>query len=175
LVALPVGGCSEETAATGGTGGSGDGGSGGSGGTGGTNGASAGCVDGTLDTTVTEVDLEVDGVPRRYELHVPPAYEGRTPLPLVLNFHGLTSSGTGQRAFSQMDVTADARGFVVAYPDGLNESWNAGMCCGGAAENGVDDVGFVRAVIKDIAERGCIDLKRVYATGMSNGGFFRTG
>jgi polyhydroxybutyrate depolymerase len=71
-----------------------------------------------------------------------------------------------------MDVTADARGFVVAYPDGLNESWNAGMCCGGAAENGVDDVGFVRAVIKDIAERGCIDLKRVYATGMSNGGFF---
>ena len=73
--------------------------------------------------------------------------------------------------WTEMDATADARGYVVAYPEGLDESWNAGVCCGPSAENEVDDVGFVRAVIEDIAERGCIDRSRVYATGMSNGGF----
>ncbi len=163
-----VSGCAEQSG-TGGTGGSG--GEGDTGGAGGTNSASSGCVGGTLDTTVTEVDLDFDGVSRRYELHVPPAYDGSTPLPLALNFHGLTSNPTQQREFSQMDVTADSRGFVVAYPEGLDVSWNAGACCGRSAENGVDDVGFARAVINDIAERGCIDRSRVYATGMSNGGF----
>ena len=162
VLALAVMGCSET---------SGAGGVGGDGGAGGTASASPGCFDGTLDTTVTEVDLEFDRVPRRYELHVPPAYDGRTPLPLVLNFHGFGSNGTQQRVFSQMDMTADSRGFVVAYPDGLDASWNAGVCCGTSAESGVDDVGFVRAVINDIADRGCIDRSRVYATGMSNGGF----
>ena len=166
-----ISGCGDE-AGTGGAGGSGAaGGTGGMGGAGGGSTASSGCVDGTLDATVTEVDLEFDGVPRRYELHVPTAYDGRTPLPLVLNFHGLTSNPTQQREFSQMDMTADSRGFLVAYPEGLDVSWNGGLCCGRSAENGVDDVGFARAVIDDIAERGCIDPSRVYATGMSNGGF----
>jgi polyhydroxybutyrate depolymerase len=167
LGVMPLVGCSE-TSGEGGSGGTA--GSGGAGGTGGVA-ANTGCEDGTLDTTVTEVELEVGGVTRRYELHVPPAYDGRTPLPLVLNFHGFTSNATRQREFSQMDMTADSRGFVVAYPDGLDVSWNAGVCCWMSAVNGVDDVGFVRAVINDIAERGCIDRSRVYATGMSNGGF----
>jgi polyhydroxybutyrate depolymerase len=166
-----VSGCTDDSG-TGGTGGSGaTGGEGGTGGAGGTASASPGCVDGTLDATVTEVDLMFDGVQRRYELHVPPAYDGSTPLPLVLNFHGFTSSAAQQRVFSEMDLTADSRGFVVAYPDGLDASWNAGVCCGTSARNGVDDVGFARAVIDDIAARGCIDRSRVYATGMSNGGF----
>lgn len=157
LVSLPVGGCSEQSTDARRTGDP--------------TSPSPGCVDGTLDTTMTEVDLEVDGVLRRYELHVPPAYDGRTPLPLVLNFHGFTSNAAQQRAFSDMDRTADSRGFVVAYPDGLDASWNAGACCGISAENSIDDVGFVRAVIEDISDRGCIDPSRVYATGMSNGGF----
>ena len=71
-----------------------------------------------------------------------------------------------------MDVTADAEGFLVVYPNGLDQSWNAGLCCGRSATLGVDDVGFTRAVIEDLSARGCIDPSRVYATGMSNGGFF---
>ncbi|MDH3653476.1 MAG: hypothetical protein OEN21_04355 [Myxococcales bacterium] len=134
--------------------------------------ASLGCSDGTLDSSTTHVDLEFDGVTRSYEIHLPPGYDGTSPLPLVLNFHGFTSSGLGQQASSSMDVTADARGFVVAYPNGLDQSWNAGLCCGRSATLDVDDVGFTRAVIEDISSRACIDPSRVYATGMSNGGFF---
>lgn len=169
LATFVLASCSE-TSGTGGSGG--DGGSGGTAGDGGGGGiASPGCVDGTLDETVTSIDLEFEGVSRAYEIHIPPAYDGRTPLPLVLNFHGRGGNTSRQRMWTEMDATADARGYVVAYPEGLDESWNAGVCCGTSAENEVDDVGFVRAVIEDIAERGCIDRSRVYATGMSNGGF----
>jgi polyhydroxybutyrate depolymerase len=134
--------------------------------------ASLGCSGGTLDSTVTHFELEHGGATRSYEIHLPPSYDGTKPLPLVLNFHGFTSSGLGQQASSNMDPTADREGFVVAYPNGLDSSWNAGICCGRSATFDVDDVGFTRAVIEDIGARGCVDESRVYATGMSNGGFF---
>lgn len=132
---------------------------------------SLGCSDGDLDSSVEHLDLEFDGVTRSYELHIPSSYDGRSPLPLVLNFHGFTSTGTQQRGYTRMDETADSEGFVVAYPNGLQHSWNAGVCCGDASMNEVDDVGFTRAIIEDLGARGCFDLSRVYATGMSNGGF----
>ncbi|MDH3623527.1 MAG: hypothetical protein OEQ49_06600 [Myxococcales bacterium] len=134
-------------------------------------GASLGCADGTLDQSVVHVDLEFGGESRSYELHVPPSYDGNTPMPLLLNFHGFTSNGPQQQFFSEMDGTADERGFVVAYPNGIASSWNGGSCCGAAQAEDIDDVGFARAVIDDIGGRGCIDLSRVYAAGMSNGGF----
>ena len=134
-------------------------------------GASLGCTNGTLDSSVTHFELEHDGATRSYEIHVPPGYDGASPHPLVLSFHGFTSSGLAQEESTKMNVVADREGFLVAYPNGLDQSWNAGLCCGLSATNGVDDVGFVRALIEDIGGRGCVDEARVYATGMSNGGF----
>ncbi|MBW2508098.1 MAG: hypothetical protein JRE81_05665 [Deltaproteobacteria bacterium] len=133
--------------------------------------ASLGCSDGTLDSSVTHIDLEHDGGSRSYEVYVPPAYDGEVPAPVVLNFHGFTSSGLLQQEGTKMNETAEREGFIVVYPNGLNSSWNAGICCGRSAETNVDDVGFTRAVIADLGERGCIDTARIYATGMSNGGF----
>ena len=133
--------------------------------------ASLGCESGRLDASVTHVDLRHGGEARSYELYVPPRYDGTTPLPVVLNFHGFTSSGLLQQEGTKMDELASREGFLVAYPNGLDNSWNGGVCCGLSAETNVDDVGFTRAVIEDLGERGCIDTARVYATGMSNGGF----
>ena len=76
--------------------------------------ASLGCTDGTLDSSVAHIDLERDGLMRSYELHVPGSYDGSRPFPLVLNFHGYTSSGTQQRGYTKMDETADAHEFIVA-------------------------------------------------------------
>jgi poly(3-hydroxybutyrate) depolymerase len=129
--------------------------------------ASTGCDVGSLDSSVTHVDISFGGRSRSYELHVPAGYDGSTPTSFVLNFHGVTSTGEAQRLFSEMDAVADGRGFIVAYPNGIENSWNAGLCCGAAVSEGIDDVGFARAVIDDLGERGCIDLNRVYATGMS--------
>lgn len=65
------------------------------------------------------------------------------------------------------DKMADQEGFVLIDPDGVNQSWNAGSCCGGNKE---DDVAFFRAMVKKSTEELCIDAKRVYVSGHSNGG-----
>ena len=118
-----------------------------------------------------DLAIEHDGIARTYNLYVPAGIDGSEPIPLVMNFHGYLSNPGQQQAFSVMDPVADAHGFAVAYPAGLNSSWNAGACCGQSASDGVDDVGFALAVIEDVKSRACIDAKRVYSTGMSNGGF----
>lgn len=138
---------------------------------------STGCAGGTLQSGDQTVTLQHGGLTREYLLHVPDAYDGAEPWPLVLNFHGFTSDATQQVAFSDMSATADAEGFLVAYPQGVlppeggPRSWNGGTCCGHAASEGIDDVGFARAVVDDVAADGCVDLRRVFATGMSNGGY----
>jgi polyhydroxybutyrate depolymerase len=121
--------------------------------------------------STTDVSLDFGGATRRYLLHVPSGWDGLTPLPLVLNFHGFTYSADQQPEYTGMSPVADANGFAVAYPDGIGNSWNGGACCGSAASGNVDDVGFARAVVADAQSRICVDRRRVYATGMSNGGF----
>ncbi|MEM6993816.1 MAG: PHB depolymerase family esterase [Myxococcota bacterium] len=117
------------------------------------------------------VAVEFSGSSRSFDLVVPPAHDGSTPLPLVLNFHGWTQTPADHAEFSQMNGTAIDRGFVLAYPAGIDNSWNAGICCGGAQSQGLDDVGFARAVVAQIGTATCIDERRVYAVGHSNGGF----
>src|SRR5690606_3308049 len=90
---------------------------------------------------------------------------------LVLNFHGFTSADWQEALLTRMDREVDARGVIVAYPQGVATSWNAGACCGTAWADAVDDVGFVRALIEHLEAEYCIDARGVDATGMSNGGF----
>jgi polyhydroxybutyrate depolymerase len=70
-----------------------------------------------------------------------------------------------------MNNIADEEGFIVVYPDGLGKSWNGGLCCDPAAGNQVDDVGFFRALLAHVSSLADVDANRVYAAGMSNGGF----
>jgi polyhydroxybutyrate depolymerase len=100
-------------------------------------------------------------------VHVPRGYTGTTPVALVLVIHGAHNTPAMARSWSQMNPVADQNGFVVAYPAGL-DCWNTGGVlpgCGAAD----DDVGFLRAVVSDVETNACIDVKRVYATGISNG------
>ncbi|HJL14451.1 MAG TPA: PHB depolymerase family esterase [Sandaracinaceae bacterium LLY-WYZ-13_1] len=116
--------------------------------------------------------LTHDGLLRTTYLHVPEAYDPSEGTMLVLNFHGFSSADWQQALLTRMGEEADARGFVVAYPQGVAVSWNAGDCCGTAWADAVDDVGFVEALIDELSEAYCIDPRRIFATGMSNGGFF---
>ncbi|MEZ4451599.1 MAG: PHB depolymerase family esterase [Nannocystaceae bacterium] len=112
-----------------------------------------------------------DGTMRSAIVHVPPSYDPTSPTPLVLNFHGFTSNAAQQVLFSGMNPLADDEGFLVAYPDGLDSSWNAGACCGTSMQQNIDDVGFVRDLVDALEAQLCVDARRIYATGMSNGGF----
>ncbi|HEU5075011.1 MAG TPA: PHB depolymerase family esterase [Polyangiaceae bacterium] len=110
--------------------------------------------------------ITVDDIERSFLVHAPPAYDGETRLPVVFDFHGLTGTSSQQKNLSGWDDAGDAHGFVVIYPQGVENAWNAGLCCGDAA----DDVAFVRAILTTLETEACIDAKRVYASGCSNGG-----
>ena len=128
--------------------------------------AFAGAAHAALVKTVQRT-LPFAGLTRSYLLHVPTGYDGHAPVPLVVDLHGLGSNALQQAAISGMGAVADTNGFIVAYPDGVNGAWDAGICCGNP---GLDDVGFVRAVVAAVEAEFSIDPARVYATGLSNGG-----
>lgn len=81
--------------------------------------------------------------------------------------HGWGGNPTEFEATSGFDDQAKQGAFVVVYPEGLYSSWNAGSCC---ADNNNDDVAFIRQLIDRLVSGGHVDPKRVFVTGMSNGG-----
>ena len=113
---------------------------------------------------------------RSYILYVPSSYDGSQPVPLVIDLHGGGGNASTQMRTSQFSALSEEKGFIVAYPSGTGRfdnkllTWNGGACCGYAVENQVDDVGFIRALITELELQYKIDPRRVYATGLSNGG-----
>jgi polyhydroxybutyrate depolymerase len=103
---------------------------------------------------------------RTYILHVPPAYDGASRLPVVLNFHGFGSSARNQAAYSRLPRKGDEAGFIVVTPDGAGtpRRWNNARFAGEA-----DDIGFVRALVAALKAELCVDGNRIYAAGISNG------
>ncbi len=95
-------------------------------------------------------------------------------VPLVIVLHGGGGNALNAETMTGFTDKAKREGFVVVYPDGSSRrgqllTWNAGHCCGYAMEQRVDDVGFIDALIDNLAARHAIDRARVYVTGMSNG------
>ncbi|HZP36448.1 MAG TPA: PHB depolymerase family esterase [Methylomirabilota bacterium] len=117
--------------------------------------------------------LEVDGLTRTYHVYVPPGL-GATPAPLVLVFHGGGSDGPATERLTRFTALADREGFVVVLPDGVGRNWNDGreIARSRAHRERVDDVAFVAALLDAVGRRRAIDPRRVYATGISNGGIF---
>ena len=122
------------------------------------------------------IAIKHGGGERSAIVHVPPRATERRSLPLVLNFHGGGGHAANQQEYSMMDPLADREIFLAVYPNGTGRfgkrllTWNAGTCCGYAAINNIDDVDFVRALIGKVAEVVPVDRRRIYATGLSNGG-----
>jgi polyhydroxybutyrate depolymerase len=113
---------------------------------------------------VAEQQLTSDGRMRTYRLFVPPGYDGRSPLPLVLDLHGSGGNAAGQASTSRFEALAAREGFLVASLQAEGSRWNVPVDAGRA-----DDVAYVSDVIDHVAAHACTDLARVYATGFSGG------
>ncbi|MGX9773544.1 extracellular catalytic domain type 1 short-chain-length polyhydroxyalkanoate depolymerase [Janthinobacterium aestuarii] len=109
---------------------------------------------------------------RRYIVYTPPSYQSQPQqaFPVVFNFHGGGMSMAEQMLYTQMNKTADRHQFIVVYPQGIKQDWNVGFGMDYLA--GTDDVGFTQAMLSKLKQEYRIDDKRVYATGLSRGGFF---
>lgn len=110
------------------------------------------------------------GQTRTYQLYVPAAYNSSNPVPLVLNLHGYGSNNTQQMAYGDFKPIADTANFLILAPQGSLDQfstahWNANWA------TGVDDIGFLSALIDTVSANYSINQNRIYSTGMSNGGF----
>ncbi|WP_345041136.1 alpha/beta hydrolase family esterase [Streptomyces sannanensis] len=112
-----------------------------------------------------KVTLTWKGKQRGYTVHAPPGYTTGKQLPLVIAMHPYPSYGDYVAQLSGFSRKADEKGFLVAYPDGLDGGYNALACCGTE-----DDVGFIRTMTKRLIDTWKADPDRIYATGISNGG-----
>jgi len=109
-----------------------------------------------------------NGTTYRVVLTVPRNYNSASPPPLGVIWHALTSSPEETRALTDIDVQAEQRGWVMVYPAAPDQQWNGGTCCFQTAR---DDVAFARDLVTFVESKVCVDRKRVYTAGFSNGGF----
>ena len=129
------------------------------------------CTGKTYQAGDHKMSVNVDGKNRTFIMHVPSAYKGDKPVPLVVDYHPIGGSGQGQLQGTTYKSQTDPEGVISLYPDGtggksmMGAGWNVGPCC-----SNDDDVKFSREMIKSVEEKVCIDTKRVYATGFSMGG-----
>jgi polyhydroxybutyrate depolymerase len=116
------------------------------------------------ENVLNEEQIVSGGATRHFLLHVPPSYNGNT-MALVINLHGYGSNSSEEQNLTGMSAKADAAGFIVVYPDGLDATWHPGPGTQGEA-----DKQFIRDLIARLEALYTIDPKRIYATGISNGG-----
>ncbi len=126
--------------------------------------------------------IVVNGLERTYIVHVPATYRPQTPSPLVIMLHG--GGGTARAAMWETEwaVKADKEGFLAVFPNamardparrssfaGNPQLWNDGSDRFYRGRKAPDDVGFVAAMLDDLASRFTVDERRVFLTGFSNG------
>jgi len=122
--------------------------------------------------------IDVAGTPREVIVDVPDSVKPGTPAPVLLDFHGFGHSGAGVWNVSGFKTLAERDGFITAYPEGLpihltlrgEEVDGAGWQMDAVADN--RDVAFTTALLDQLERDYCVDHRRVYSTGFSNGAFF---
>ena len=128
--------------------------------------ASAGCKAAPVAPGEQQVDTTSGGVPRSYLRHVPPSYDGTKPVPVVVDLHGYLEGARVHAANSMLGPYGDAHGFVTITPQGSGE-----MAAGWEIARDAPDVRFVGDLLDEVERTLCVDDRRIYVAGFSNGAF----
>ncbi|WP_397545015.1 alpha/beta hydrolase family esterase [Saccharopolyspora pogona] len=108
------------------------------------------------------------GTTRSYLVHVPENYRQAKPISLVLSFHGHKRTSEYQAELSEFSAT-DA---IAVYPQGLVGTDGETAWQGAPYSADADDVLFTGDLLDELQRDLCVDPKRIYAAGKSNGGGF---
>ncbi len=127
---------------------------------------------GTYQSTV---EMTFRGFKRDFLVHVPTNFTPQKTYPLVVVVHGAFSSASAFSEISGFNELADREGFIVSYANGVGifgflRHWNAGFCCAYAAENKIDDTGYLKQIIESSSKSLPINRERIFLVGFSNGG-----
>jgi polyhydroxybutyrate depolymerase len=157
-----------------GTGGAGSGGAagatatGGTSGTGGSTGGGGACPSNGWAPGKQTINTQWGGVARQYVVYIPKSYRGTASVPLMMVIHGAHNTPGLAESWSQMDAVSEQNGFIIVYPAAL-DCWKVGTTVLPGCTTADDDVGFLNNVVTEVESHACIDPKRVYVTGISNG------
>jgi polyhydroxybutyrate depolymerase len=124
-----------------------------------------------ISQTSTTDTLTFGGIKRTYRIYVPAIYNSSKAVPLVFNLHGLGSNADQQEAYGDFRPIADTANFIIVCANGTTSAAGQGWNNFGALGTGVDDIGFISALIDRVSGKYSINKNRIYSTGMSNGGF----
>jgi len=116
--------------------------------------------------TFEKETLKVGEQTRDFRIVVPSALDGSVPAPLVFVFHGLGDSKENICRYSGFEALAAKQHFIAVFPDALNKRWAIQP----SADN--EDIKFFDALFDHVTTRYNVDLRRVYVSGMSMGGYF---
>jgi len=116
------------------------------------------------------LSIHSGGLSRTFIVHLAPSY-GNQPQALVINYHGYQNTALRTAQRTNMGVEADRAGFILVFPQGVDNppSWNAGVGAFGPTGD-ADDVQFTRDLISYFEHNYCVDVHRIYVTGYSLGG-----
>ena len=141
----------------------------------------------TYASQVNTVKMEHGGFERTFDYYVPPSYDGSEAIPVVFSFHGLGRDPAEQQLLTRLVFLAEVEGFIAVFPasttlegdhealpalPNANKQWNIGLPRSLQYFEGVDDVGFIEAIIDYLTGKYKIDKTQVFATGFSNGAMF---
>lgn len=99
---------------------------------------------------------------REYHVKEPDGWDGVSPLPVLLHFHGWARTGALPVYHGRISGATRRRGVLLVAPTGLNKTWNF-------RQNGSYDVDFANAVMADVVARYPVDESRIYVSGYSYG------
>jgi len=93
--------------------------------------------------------------------------------PVVILLHGGTQTARQFWRQTSLPTLGQQEGFIVVAPQGINDHWNdgRGATIAGDEPSTADDIGFIKAIIDDVAARDGGDPAAVFIAGPSNGGF----
>lgn len=124
---------------------------------------SPGCMSGTLKAGRMMGSIMSSGGNRSFIQYVPSSYDGKKPVPLVVDLHPYSVGASFSESSSGFKQLADMEGYIYLAPQGMGNMWDS---------TGDTDEKFIRDLVNDVGMKGCVDLRRIYATGCSNGGAF---
>ena len=126
-----------------------------------------------IDYGLSEYGITYQGIDRDFSIYIPESYTHDSPSAMMFVFHGFGGSNDMIMYYSDFNSVSERENFIVVYPQGSSfwgyPHWNVG---GWTNTSSADDIGFVDFLIELISQEYNLNQNKIYATGMSNGGFF---
>jgi polyhydroxybutyrate depolymerase len=119
------------------------------------------------------INITSDGVARNFIVYLPSGYNNSGKMPLIFAIHGGSGTPEGMINIANFKPIADRDKVVLVYPEGVQKNWNDGRPTV-PNQLGINDVGFFNQMCDYMINNYSVDGKKIYATGISNGGFMST-